>query len=247
MCLSAKHLFKLLKCQQPVFRDKYPVLLLLLYVPIFIWAAINPLYRNGWFSESILVFLFVPLLVWSYYKFRMSNVSYTLIFLFLVLHTIGSHYTYAEVPFGYWMKEFFGFERNNYDRLVHFSFGLLMAYPVREFFLRVASTHGVWGYWFPIELTAALSGIYELMEWGVTMVSPDSSTAFLATQGDPFDAQKDMALATSGAVIAMLTTLFFNWKYNEHFWKHMEQSLRVKIKQPLGENMFWQMLKKKKR
>jgi putative membrane protein len=229
-----------------VLRDKYPVYLLLIYLPVWIWAAVNPLYRNGWLSENILLFIFIPLLCWTYYKFRISNLSYTLIFLFLVLHTIGSHYTYAEVPFGYWMQTAFGFERNNYDRLVHFSFGLFMAYPVREFFLRVASTHGIWGYWFPIELTAALSGFYELIEWAVTIFSPDRGTAFLATQGDPFDAQKDMAMAASGAVTAMLVTLFFNWKYNERFWQHMEQSLRVKIKRPLGENALWQMMKKKR-
>src|SRR3989344_7592258 len=121
----------------------------LFWIFIFLWAVtfINIKYPFDFFLEHILTVLFLLLMVFSYRKFRLSNVSYTLIFFFMVFHIIGAHYTYSEVPYNEWSKAFFGFDiqeffnfqRNHYNRLVHFSFGLLMAYPVREFFMRVAS------------------------------------------------------------------------------------------------------------
>ena len=100
--------------------------------------------------------------------------SYTLIFLFLCLHEVGAHYTYAKVPyddfllswFGFSLNEAMGWERNHFDRLVHFLYGLLLAYPIREFYYRVADTSGFWGYFFPLELTMASSMMFELFEWG---------------------------------------------------------------------------------
>jgi putative membrane protein len=176
----------------------------------------------------------------------MSNLSYTLIFIFMVLHTIGSKYTYAEVPFGFFLQELFGFTRNHYDRIVHFSFGFLFAYPVREIFLRVASTKGVWGYYFPFELTAAFSALYELMEWvTAVVVSPEAGDAFLGSQGDIWDAQKDMALATGGAVLAMIVTAYYNWRYNIRFGKELAQSVTVKDSAPLGEVRLAELEKEK--
>ena len=124
-------------------KHKYlPLVLFGIYILVWIWAAINPTYRDDWWLENILVFIFIPLLFYTYHKFRLSNVSYTLIFVFMVLHTIGSKYTYAEVPFGFWLQDLLGLSRNHFDRIVHFSFGFLLAYPIREIFMRIALTKG---------------------------------------------------------------------------------------------------------
>jgi putative membrane protein len=220
-----------------LFRHKhYPTFLLGVYVILWIFLAIAPVYRMDWFLENLLVFIFIPFLIYTYKRFRLSNLSYTLIFLFMTLHTIGSHYTYAEVPFGFWMQEWFGFERNHYDRIVHFSFGFLLAYPVREVFLRIASTRGVWGYWLPFELTLAFSAIFEILEWVITLfASPEAGSAYLGSQGDEFDAIKDMALAGTGAFIAMTIIALVNWRYNRNFNREIKRSLRIKGKKPLGE------------
>jgi hypothetical protein len=106
--------------------------------------------------ENILVFIAVPLIVILGRYLKLSETSYTLITIFMILHVIGSHYTYAEVPFGDTLKTWFGEDRNMYDRLVHFSFGLLLAYPVREVFMRLSDAKGFWSYYFPIDLVGAL-------------------------------------------------------------------------------------------
>lgn len=193
-------------------RARYPVILLLLYLVVWVWAAVNPVFREDWLLENYLVFLVVPLLVWSYYRFRLSDTSYTLIFLFMTLHTIGSHYTYAHVPFGFWLQETFGLARNHYDRIVHFSFGLLIAYPIKETFIRLTEgKHGVWSSVFPVEITLSFSALFEIIEMLAALVSdPAVGTAFLGTQGDVWDAQKDMALATIGASITMLISYWKN-------------------------------------
>ncbi len=225
----------------------YPIVLFGIYILIWIWAAIAPTYRDGWWLENILVFVFIPVLIWTYYKFRLSNLSYTLILIFMILHTIGSKYTYAEVPFGFWLQDVFGFTRNNYDRIVHFSFGLMFAYPVREIFLRVANTKGFWAYYFPFELTAAFSCLYEIIEW-ITAVSinPAAGSAFLGTQGDIWDAQKDMAVASLGAAITMIITAVYNWRYNIHFGKELKDSFKVKEAEPLGEVRLEELKEEKK-
>src|SRR3990167_6391551 len=116
----------------------YQKALLTIFFFVWIWAAINPLFLDGWLLENILVFIFLPLIIISGRYLKLSNVSYTLITLFMILHVIGSHYTYAKVPFGFTLQEWFGESRNMYDRVVHFSFGFLLAYPVREVFMRLA-------------------------------------------------------------------------------------------------------------
>lgn len=174
----------------------YRTFLLAAYVAVWTWAAIKPIFREDWLLENYLVFLFFRLILLLGFYFELSNVSYTLIALFGTLHAIGSHYTYSLLSFGYTLQHWFGAERNMYDRLVHFSFGLLLAYPVREAFLRIAKVRGFWGYYLPLDVTFALSAIYEIAEWIVaSKVDPKSGLAFLGRQGDVWDAQKDMLLA----------------------------------------------------
>jgi putative membrane protein len=158
---------------------------------------------NNWILENTLVFLFLGFLIFSYKKYQFSDLSYLLICIYLCLHVYGSQYTYAENPFGYWLKDQFHWERNHYDRIVHFSFGFLLAYPMRELFLSWLK-FPVWVAWvLPIEITLSVSGFYELIEWAVADVFFKSQgDAYLGTQGDIWDAQKDMFLATLGAILA---------------------------------------------
>ena len=164
--------------------------------------------------------------------------------MFVILNVIGSHYTYAEVPFGYILQDWFSSSRNMYDRLVHFSFGLLIAYSIREIFVRITKAKGFWGYYLPIELTLAFSAIYELIEWlAVLAVEPEAGLAFLGAQGDVWDAQKDMALASLGSIITMLIVFIINAVYNKSHWKELKESFHIpKNDAPLGEIKLEKML-----
>jgi putative membrane protein len=175
----------------------------------------------------------------------LSRVSYTLIFLFLCLHAVGAHYTYSLVPYDAWVESLTGrtlssltgWERNHFDRLVHFSYGLLLAYPAREVFLRVANVHGFWGYYLPLDVAMATSVFYELIEWGAAVaLGGDLGVAYLGTQGDPWDAQKDMALASVGATTTMLIIAAINWHTQRDFAREWAESLRIKRSDPLGED-----------
>lgn len=235
------------------YSKKYPLVLLLLFIVIWGITAVNPFYPSDFILESALTFIFIPLLVLTYKKFPLSHLSYTLIFVFMVLHSIGAHYTYAEVPYNEWSQALFGisvnglfgFSRNHYDRLVHFSFGLLLAYPIRETFMRIANVKGFWAYYLPFDVTAAFSMAYELIEWAVALVfGGDLGMAYLGTQGDIWDAHKDMALAVTGAAISMAVVAFFNYRYKRDFAADFGKSLSVKRKRPLGE-VELQIMKKK--
>ncbi len=171
---------------------------------VWIWAAIAPKYRFDWLLENVLLAGGVALLIWLYRTHPFSQLSYTLIAIFFSLHTVGAHYTYSEVPWGVWLQSITGAERNHYDRIVHFSFGLLIAYPVRELLMRSAGLRRGVSIFFGFAVMVASSEIYELIEWIVaTMVNPEAALAFLGTQGDAFDAQKDTGLALLGTVIAL--------------------------------------------
>jgi putative membrane protein len=211
-----------------------------------LWAglAIEPFDRNAWLMENTLLVVAIVLLAATYRMFPLSRISYTLIFLFLCLHTLGSHYTYAEVPYDDWwaslsgatFNELVGWERNNFDRVVHFCYGLLIAYPIRELFLRIAGVRGFWGYFLPLDLTMSSSMLFELIEWFVAEVfGGDLGVAYLGTQGDVWDAHKDMALASLGALLAMSVTAFVNARSKRDFAYEWTESLRIKSATPLNE------------
>ncbi|MEJ7675311.1 MAG: DUF2238 domain-containing protein [Chitinophagaceae bacterium] len=143
------------------------------------------------------------LLIISYKKHQFSDLSYLLICIYLCLHVYGSKHTYAENPFGYWLKDALNLSRNHYDRLVHFCFGFLLAYPMREMFLKWFK-YPRWVAWLlPIEITLSISAFYEIIEWAVAdLFFKAQGDAYLGTQGDVWDAQKDIFLAFSGAIIA---------------------------------------------
>ncbi len=170
-------------------------------------TALAPYNRFDWLLENLLVFICGATLVATYRTFAFSNRSYLLLTLFLTLHLIGAHYTYAETPFGFWLQAWFGFSRNHYDRIVHFAFGLLIAYPMRELLQRLARVRIGWSYFLAVTVVLAFSGLYEIVEaWVAMIVSPELGAAYLGTQGDVWDAQSDMGAAFLGAVAAMIFT-----------------------------------------
>jgi len=221
---------------------------------LILWVALafSPFDRKDWALENLLAVITVALLALTARKFPLSRVSYTLIFLFLCLHEVGAHYTYAEVPYDAWFQSLFGrtfnsivgWERNNFDRVVHFSYGLLLSYPIRELFHRVADVKGFWGYFLPLDVTMSTSMLFELFEWvAASVFGGDLGVAYLGTQGDIWDAHKDMALASLGALCAMLVTMGINFYLQRDFAKEWAESLKVKSRRPLGEEEIKRMLK----
>lgn len=195
------------------FSKNYPKYCLFIYSAIWIILAIKPLNRFDWFLENLLPLIFIPALILSYKKFRLSNLSYTLILIFMILHAIGAHYTYSEVPFIKSLFNNLNFQRDNYDRLVHFTFGFLMTYPIREFLVKFANIKKSWSYILPINIIISASALYEIIEWSVAViVQPNNAIAWLGIQEDIFDAQKDMLMAAIGSIIIMIFTHFFNIK-----------------------------------
>ena len=231
--------------------NRYLLVLAILFAVEWVVLAIAPHDRAGWALENAIVVAFVILVASTWRAFPLSRVSYTLIFVFLLLHEVGAHYTYANVPydewftglFGYSLNERLGFERNHFDRLVHFCYGLLLAYPIREIFIRIANVRGFWGYFLPLDLTMSTSMIFELFEWGAAeLFGGDLGMAYLGTQGDIWDAHKDMVLASLGALLAMLVTASINIRLQRDFAREWNESLKIKGQLPLGEDQIKRFL-----
>jgi putative membrane protein len=234
---------------------RYLLVLAILFGMWWVALAIHPLDRGAWMLENAITVAAVVFLAGFHRRLLLSRLSYTLIFIFLCLHEVGAHYTYAKVPYDAWWQalsgrtfnSLVGWERNNFDRVVHFAYGLFLAYPIREVFLRVVNVRGFWGYFLPLDLTMSTSMLYELLEWGAAEVFGGGlGQTYLGTQGDPWDAHKDMALASLGALIAMGITAVINWRLQRDFAREWAESLRVKIKTPLGEDEIARMARKRK-
>ena len=164
-----------------------PLFLLSLYGVVFTVCAIAPYDRAVWWAENIPVLLVVGALVLLAAKHRFSDTSYVLMSVFIFLHTIGGHYTFAHVPFD-WVTDLFGFERNHYDRLAHFSVGFY-AYPIAEVLMtrRLVRTRWIVSL-FPVFTIAAVAGMYEVFEWQYAVhASPGAGSAVLGSQGDIWD------------------------------------------------------------
>jgi len=233
---------------------RFCLILTLLFAAVWILLAIEPHDRSDWALENVLVVAAGFALFFSYKHLLLSRISYAMIFVFLCLHALGSHWTYSLVPYdqafelisGQSFNELVGWQRNQYDRIVHFAYGLLLAYPIRELFLRVAQVKGFWGYFLPVVLTMASSMIYELVEWAAAEVfASELGIAFVGAQGDIWDAQKDMWLATLGALISMAVTAVINVRLQKDFAREWTESLRVKQTEPLGEDAIGRMLEER--
>jgi len=194
----------------PGFRNKkFQQILLTVFVIFWTVFAISPLYRPEWWLENYLVFAFFLFLVLTYKKLQLSDLSYLLITIFLLLHTVGAHYGYSSVPIGFAIKDAFSLMRNPYDRIVHFLFGFLFAYPIYELLKRYSNQKDVWLYILPINFIISLSAIYEIIEAIVAWTfPPEQYNPFVGLQGDIWDGYKDMLLVTTGAIISTLIIWF---------------------------------------
>ena len=191
----------------PMKQNRTLLVLVAIYAVVWMACAIAPRDRSDWLLENLLVFAGIGALAWTRRWFAFSNLSCGLFLAFMCLHAYGANSTYSESPLGEWLQQRLGSARNPYDRIVHFSFGLLITYPLRELALRVWRVRGFWSWVLPSAVQMALSAGYEIAEWvAAALVSPELGTTFVGDQGDTWDAQKDMALAWVGSVLCRIAT-----------------------------------------
>jgi putative membrane protein len=193
-------------------KDRTPHILLGIYILVFITCGISPYDRGVWWAENIPILAIVlsAVIISKYFKF--SPLSYIMMSVLVILHTIGGHYTFERVPFGF-ITDMFGFERNHYDRVAHFSVGFY-AYPIAEALLKRKLVNTKWIlYLFPVFAILSTAAVYELFEW-IFAISADplAGMTVLGSQGDIWDAQKDMLSDGLGAIFAAFLFYFMNRK-----------------------------------
>jgi putative membrane protein len=182
-----------------------PAFLLGIYVALFVWGAIKPYDRATWWAENIPIVILVGAVVILYQRgVRFSPLAYVLMAVLPYVHTIGGHYTFERVPFG-WVSRTFGFERNMYDRMGHFSVGFY-AFGILEYLLSRRAMSVRLAFLFAVFTIAFVAMTYELIEWVYAAYggNPEAGANFLGSQGDVWDAQKDMLMDTLGALAAAL-------------------------------------------
>jgi putative membrane protein len=182
-----------------------PLVLFVAGLVVLAWSAVRPHDYFTWFMEVAPILIGVPILLATYRRFPLTPLLYRLIFVHAVILMVGGHYTYAEVPLGFWMQRTFGFARNHYDRIGHFAQGFVPAILTREILLRggVVRRRG-WLFFLVTSVCLAFSAFYELIEWWTAEATGAAATAFLGTQGDPWDTQWDMFFALTGALVSQL-------------------------------------------
>lgn len=187
-------------------RTSEPILLLVVGLDLLTISGLHPRDRFTWVLEVAPILLGVPLLVVTFARFRFTLLVYRLLFVHAMILMLGGHYTYAEVPLGYWLKDAFGFVRNHYDRIGHFAQGFVPAMLTREILLRRSLLQpGKWLFFLVTCVCLSISACYEFVEWWTAVATGEAANAFLGTQGDPWDTQWDMFLALIGAIVAQLT------------------------------------------
>ncbi len=173
---------------------------------VLVWSGIGPHDRFTWVLEVLPVLIVVPILAATYRRFRFTSLAYVLIAIHAVILMVGGHYTYAEVPLGFWVQDWLGLARNHYDRLGHLAQGFIPAIVVREVLIRRSPLRR--SRWLPfvvVSICLAFSALYELIEWWTAVATGDAAESFLGTQGDVWDTQWDMMLALVGAIAALGT------------------------------------------
>lgn len=185
--------------------------LLVCVLPVLAWSMWHPYDWPTWGMETAPVFMgFAGLFIAARRGWSFSTFAIVCIALHMILLIVGGHYTYAKVPLGEWAKEWFGFQRNHYDRLGHFAQGFVPAVLFREVMIRnrVIARRG-WREFLTVCFCMTVSAVYELLEWCAALVSAQASEAFLGTQGDPWDTQEDMFTCLIGSLVAVVLTRFF--------------------------------------
>ena len=187
-------------------KNNEPLILLIVGAGWLLLSGINPHDRLTWVLEVAPIFIGLPILFVTFARFRLTPLTYRLLFVHALILMLGGHYTYAQVPLGYWLQDLFGFARNHYDRIGHFAQGFVPAIVTREILLRRSPlVPGKWLFFLVTSVCLAFSACYEFIEWWTAVATGEAATAFLGTQGDPWDTQWDMFLALIGAVVAQLT------------------------------------------
>ena len=184
----------------------YEKALLVVIAAVLVWSGIRPHDRFTWFLEVAPVLIGLPIILYVWPRFRFTRLVYTLLCLHAVILMVGGKYTYAQVPFGFWLQEAFGFARNHYDRIGHFAQGFIPAMLAREVFIRTSPLRT--SRWLPFMVVCfclAFSALYELIEFWTALAAGEGAEAFLGTQGDVWDTQWDMQMALIGAVTALVT------------------------------------------
>ncbi len=187
-------------------KRREPAVLLVLGAVALVASGLAPKDRFTWFMEVAPIFVAVPILLATYRRFPLTPLAYRLIFVHALILMVGGHYTYAEVPLGFWMQKAFGFARNHYDRIGHFAQGFVPAILVREVLRRKRAPllNDGWLFFLVTCVCLAISACYEFVEWGTAVATGAKSDAFLGTQGDPWDTQWDMLWALIGAITSQL-------------------------------------------
>ena len=184
---------------------RLPLFLLALTIAALVVSAVKPFDWLTWIMETAPVFIAIPLLLLTWRRFPLTSLLYILIFIHALILILGAHYSYARVPPGFWVQEWFDLERNHYDRLGHIAQGFVPAILAREILLRNAVVRGAaWLFLVVTAICLAFSAFYEMIEWWAALVAGDGATEFLATQGDVWDTQWDMFLALCGAIASQL-------------------------------------------
>ena len=184
-------------------RSKEPLLLLVTGTLLLVLTAIHPHDYATWWMEVAPIFIALPILIATFKTYRLTPLTYRLLLLHAIILMVGGHYTYAEVPLGYWMEDWFGFARNNYDKIGHLAQGFIPAILFRELLLRSSPLkQGKLLFTLVVACCLAVSASYELIEWAAAVMMGRGADAFLGTQGDPWDTQTDMLMALIGAIVA---------------------------------------------
>jgi putative membrane protein len=186
-------------------RDAVPAAALAASLAVLAWSAIGPHDRATWLMEIAPAAIAIPVLIFTRHRFPLTPLLYVLVAIHVVILAVGGHYTYAEVPLGFWVRDALGLARNHYDRLGHLAQGFIPALVAREILVRTSPLRP--GRWLAVLVTSvalAISALYELVEWAAAVILGQGADAFLGTQGDPWDTQSDMLMALVGAVAAQV-------------------------------------------
>jgi len=192
--------------------------LLFVTLLVLLWSGVHPRDRYTWLLEVAPALIAFPIIALTYRSFRLTDLVYVGIALHSMILMVGGHYTYAQVPLFNWIRDEFGLARNHYDRLGHLAQGFFPALIAREILVRrKILERGGWLFFLVVCVCLAISASYELIEWAVAELSGDDAIAFLATQGDIWDTQKDMAFALLGSILAQVLLSKFHDRQLKEF------------------------------
>ncbi|MCX6796609.1 MAG: DUF2238 domain-containing protein, partial [Candidatus Falkowbacteria bacterium] len=198
-----------------MFNKRYHIFLLIIVLAFWVWSAIDvkDTYLT-WFLETVPFMIALPIILFTYQRFPLSNLVYTLIAVHAMILMYGGHYSYAQAPLGFWMEHWFGWTRNNYDKIGHFMQGFGPAIYTREILARTSPLkRGKWLGFISVAVPLAFAALYEIFEWSASLSNPTDTEAFLGTQGYIWDTQTDMFFCLIGSIVAILLLTKLHNKY----------------------------------